>query len=152
MFKEFKEFAFEGNVIDLAIGVVVGGAFGKIVSSLVNDIIMPIVGKLIGNVDFSNFFLSLDGNDYTTLAQAKEAGVATLNYGMFLNIIIEFMIISFALFLVVKQINKFKREKPIEAPTTKSCEYCLTDIPIKATRCPNCTSELVTKDMDISKA
>ncbi len=109
MFKEFKEFAIKGSVVDLAIGVVIGGAFGNIVASLVNDIIMPIVGKLIGNVDFSNLFISLDGNKYNTLKQAQDAGAATLNYGLFLNTIIEFLIISFSIFIVIRQINKLKK-------------------------------------------
>jgi large conductance mechanosensitive channel len=142
MFKEFKEFAVKGNVIDLAIGVIIGGAFGKIVSSLVNDIIMPVIGKLIGNVDFSNFFISLDGNYYPTLKQAKDTGAATLNYGLFLNTIIEFLIISFSLFLVIRQFNKLKKQEEPAPTTTKKCEYCFTEIPIEATRCPHCTSVL----------
>jgi len=143
MFKEFKEFAIKGNVVDLAIGVIIGGAFGKIVSSLVNDIIMPIIGVLIGNMDFSNFFISLDGNKYATLKQAQEAGAATLNYGLFLNTIIEFFIISFSIFMVIRQINKFRKEEEPAPATTKKCDYCFSEIPIKATRCPHCTSELV---------
>ena len=142
MFKEFKEFAVKGNVIDLAIGVIVGGAFGKIVSSLVNDIIMPIIGGLIGKVDFSNFFISLDGREYASLQQAKDAGAATLNYGVFLNTIIEFLIISFSLFLVIRQINRLKRKEEPAPVTTKTCEYCFTEIPLGATRCPHCTSAL----------
>ena len=142
MVKEFKEFAVKGNVLDLAIGVIVGGAFGKIVSSLVNDIIMPVIGSIIGKVDFTNFFISLDGIKYDTLAEAKKAGAATLNYGMFINTIIEFLIISFSLFLVVRQINKLRRfEEPVKE-TTKKCEYCFSDIPIEAIRCPHCTSVL----------
>lgn len=143
MFKEFKEFAIKGNVVDLAIGVIIGGAFGKIVSSLVNDIIMPIIGVLIGNMDFSNFFISLDGNKYATLKQAQEAGAATLNYGLFLNTIIEFFIISFSIFMVIRQINKFRKEEEPAPATTKKCDYCFSEIPIKATRCPHCTSELI---------
>ena len=119
MFKEFKEFAIKGNVVDLAIGVIIGGAFGKIVSSLVNDIIMPIIGVLIGNMDFSNFFISLDGNKYATLKQAQEAGAATLNYGLFLNTIIEFFIIAFSIFMVIRQINKFRKEEEPAPATTK---------------------------------
>lgn len=142
MLKEFKEFAVKGNVIDLAIGVVIGGAFGKIVASLVDDIIMPIVGGLIGNVDFSNFFISLDGNKYLTLKQATDAGAATLNYGLFLNTIIEFLIIAFSLFVVIRQINRLKREEEPGPVTTKECEYCFTKIPLEASRCPNCTSVL----------
>ncbi|MCF6460681.1 large conductance mechanosensitive channel protein MscL [Clostridium sp. Cult3] len=142
MYKEFKEFAVKGNVVDLAIGVVIGGAFGKIVSSLVSDIIMPLIGGLIGKVDFTNLFISLDGNKYGTLQQAKDAGAATLNYGVFLNTIIEFLIISFSLFLVIRQINRFKRQEEPAPVTTKKCGYCFTEIPIEAIRCPHCTSVL----------
>lgn len=142
MFKEFKEFAVKGNVVDLAIGVIIGGAFGKIVTSLVNDMIMPIVGSLIGNIDFSNFFISLDGATYKTLQAAQEAGAATLNYGLFLNAVIEFFIISFSIFMVIRQINKLKKEEEPAPVTSKKCDYCLSDIPLKASRCPNCTSEL----------
>lgn len=142
MFKEFKEFAIKGNVIDLAIGVIIGGAFGKIVSSLVNDVIMPIIGGLIGKVDFTNFFISLDGNSYSSLQQAKDAGIATLNYGIFLNTVIEFLIIAFSLFIVIRQINRLKRKEESAPVTTKKCEYCFIEIPLEATRCPHCTSVL----------
>ncbi|HEY4543820.1 MAG TPA: large conductance mechanosensitive channel protein MscL [Tissierellaceae bacterium] len=143
MLKEFKEFAMKGNVVDLAVGVVVGGAFGKIVSSLVEDIIMPLVSLLVGGIDFNNMFISLDGSNYSTLAAAKEAGAATLNYGVFLGAVIDFLIISFSIFIVVKQLNKVRPKKEeVKAPTTKTCPYCITEIPIEATRCPNCTSEL----------
>lgn len=145
MLKEFKEFAMKGNVLDLAIGVIIGGAFGKIVSSLVNDIIMPIIGGLIGKVDFSNFFISFDGTSYDTLTQAKEAGAATLNYGVFINTVIEFVIISFSLFLVIRQVNKIRRKlepEEIAPVTTKKCKYCMSEIPIDAVRCPHCTSVL----------
>lgn len=142
MFKEFKEFAMEGSVLELAIGVVVGGAFGKIVTSLVSDVIMPLIGRLLGKVDFSNFFISLDGTSYNTLAEAKEAGAATLNYGLFINTIIEFLIISFSLFLVVRQVNKLRRDEEPEEPSTKNCEFCLSEVSIEATRCPHCTSVL----------
>ncbi|HLR34287.1 MAG TPA: large conductance mechanosensitive channel protein MscL [Tissierellales bacterium] len=142
MFKEFKEFAMKGSVLDLAIGVIVGGAFGKIVTSLVNDIIMPLIGGLLGRVDFSNFFISLDGTTYNSLAEAKNAGAATLNYGIFINTIIEFLIISFSLFLVVRQINRLRRDEEPGEPITKKCEFCLSEIPVEATRCPNCTSAL----------
>lgn len=147
MLKEFKEFAVKGNVIDLAIGVIIGGAFGKIVTSLVNDMIMPVIGLLIGRVDFSNLFISLDGVDYPSLSAAQEAGAVTLNYGVFINTIIEFLIISFSIFIVIRQINRFKRkeEKVEQVPTTKKCPYCYTDIHIEATRCPNCTSALENK-------
>ena len=143
MLKEFKKFAMRGNVIDLAIGVIIGGAFGKIVTSFVNDILMPPFGLLLGKADFSNLYISLSGEKYDSLAKAQEAGAATLNYGLFLNAVIDFVIISFVIFLLVRQINKL--EKPAEtvsAPATKECPYCYTSIPIKATRCPACTSEL----------
>lgn len=142
MLKEFKEFAVKGSVLDLAIGVIVGGAFGKIVSSLVGDIIMPIIGGIIGKVDFSNFFISLDGTKYNTLAEAKAVGAATLNYGVFINTIIEFLIISFSLFLVVRQVNKLRRSSEPVEKTTKKCAYCFSEIPIEAVRCPHCTSVL----------
>jgi large conductance mechanosensitive channel len=144
MLKEFKEFAMKGNVVDLAIGVIIGGAFGKIVTSLVNDVIMPPIGLLLGNVDFSNLFINLSGGEYASLAQAQEAGAVTINYGMFLNTIIDFLIVAFVIFLLIRQMNKLqkpKEEKPAE-PTTKECPYCLSTIPIKATRCPACTSEI----------
>lgn len=146
MFKEFKKFALKGNVIDLAVGVVIGGAFGKIVTSLVNDIIMPIVGLLLGKVDFSNLFWALDGEKYASLADAKAVGAATINYGLFINNIVDFLIIAFSIFIVVKQINRLTRKKE-EAPvvTTKNCPYCYTSIPKEAVRCPNCTSELENK-------
>ncbi len=128
MFKEFKDFAMRGNVVDLAVGVVIGGAFGKIVTSLVGDVIMPLVGRITGNVDFSNLFLALDGQIYATLAQAKEAGAATINYGVFINTIIDFIIVAFAIFMVVKQMNRFKKQEaqaPSEPPAT---EKLLTEI------------------------
>ncbi|HEY8363404.1 MAG TPA: large conductance mechanosensitive channel protein MscL [Tissierellaceae bacterium] len=142
MWKEFKEFAVKGNVADLAIGVIIGSAFGKIVTSLVNDIIMPIVGLFIGKVDFSNLFISLNGVKYPSLSAAQEAGAPTLNYGIFINTIIEFFIISFSIFLVVRQINRFKKkeEKTEKVATSKKCPYCYSDIHINATRCPYCTS------------
>lgn len=146
MLKEFKEFISKGSVMDLAIGVIIGGAFSKIVSSLVDDIIMPLVGLLLGGADISNYFVTLDGGKYATLAEAQEAGAATLNYGVFLNRIIDFLIIAFVLFLIIKAINKARAltKKPEEeaAPTTKVCPYCKSTIDINATRCPNCTSEL----------
>jgi len=143
LLKEFKKFAMRGNVIDLAIGVIIGGAFGKIVTSFVNDILMPPIGLLLGKVDFSNLYINLSGGHYDSLAQAQEAGAATLNYGLFINNVIDFVIIAFVIFLLVRQINKL--EKPAETPgepTTKACPYCYSSIPIKATRCPACTSEL----------
>lgn len=146
MLKEFKEFISNGSVMDLAIGVIIGGAFSKIVSSLVDDIIMPLVGLLLGGADISNYFVTLDGGKYATLAEAQEAGAATLNYGVFINRIIDFLIIAFVLFLIIKAINKARalNKKPEEeaAPTTKECPYCKSTIDINATRCPNCTSEL----------
>lgn len=143
MFKEFKEFAMKGNIVDLAVGVVIGGAFGKIVTSLVNDIVMPIVGMLMGKVDFSNLFFALGNGDFTTIQQAKDAGIATINYGLFINNIIDFLIVAFSIFIVIKQINRFskkKEEKPVN--NKKKCQYCYTEIHIEATRCPNCTSEV----------
>ncbi len=142
MWKEFKTFAISGSVIDLAVGIIIGAAFGKIVSSLVNDIIMPPIGLLLGRVDFSNLFLNLSGQTYATLAEAKKAGAATLNYGLFLNTLIEFLIVGFAIFMVVRQINQMKRPMPAAAPATKECPYCQMTIATKATRCPHCTSEL----------
>jgi large conductance mechanosensitive channel len=146
MLKEFREFALRGNVIDLAVGVIVGAAFGKIVASLVNDVIMPPLGLLIGRVDFSDLFIDLSGGDYPSLAAAKEAGAATLNYGLFINTVIQFVIVAFAIFVLVRQVNRVKRfyegEAVAPAPSQKSCSFCFTNIPIKATRCPNCTSQL----------
>ncbi|WP_294984962.1 large conductance mechanosensitive channel protein MscL [uncultured Fenollaria sp.] len=146
MLKEFKEFISKGSVMDLAVGVIIGGAFSKIVSSLVDDIIMPLIGLLLGGADISNYFVTLDGGKYATLAEAQEAGAATLNYGLFLNRIIDFLIIAFVLFLVIKAINKAraltKKPEAEAAPTTKECPYCKSTIDINATRCPNCTSEL----------
>jgi large conductance mechanosensitive channel len=148
MFKEFKEFAMRGNVVDMAVGIVIGAAFGTIVSSFVNDIIMPPIGLLLGKLDFSNLFVVLkQGKDigpYASLATAKAAGAVTFNYGMFVNTIINFLIVAFAIFIVIRNMNKLKREKvaPAVEPTTKVCPFCYSVIPIKATRCPNCTSEL----------
>ncbi len=142
MLKEFKDFIMRGNVVDLAVGIIIGGAFGKIVTSLVGDVLMPPLGKLMGNVDFSGLFINLSGTSYPSLAAAKAAGAATINYGLFINTIIEFIIVAAAIFILIKQVNRLK--KPVEAavPTTKACPYCLTNVPIKATRCAACTSEL----------
>ena len=148
MLKEFKEFAVKGNVVDMAVGIIIGGAFGTIVKSLVADVLMPPIGLLMGGVDFSNMFIVLKdaegGGALLSLAEAKEAGAVTINYGLFMNSVISFLIVAFAVFLVVKQINKLKREE--EAPpaeqTTKECSHCFTEIPIKASRCPNCTSQI----------
>ncbi len=142
MFAEFKKFIMRGNVIDLAIGVIIGGAFGAIVTSLVKDIIMPPIGLLLGKVDFANLFINISGTKYASLAAAQEAGAATINYGLFINTIINFLILAFVIFLVVKQINKMKAPEPVAAPATKKCPFCSTDIPIDAKRCPNCTSQL----------
>ncbi len=142
MFKEFKEFAMKGNMLDMAVGIIIGGAFGKIITSLVNDVIMPPIGMLLGNVNFSNLFLNLSGTAHPTIAAAKEAGAATLNYGVFLNTIIDFLIVAFAIFLVVKQMNRLKREEAPAPVTTKDCPFCASAIPLKATRCPHCTSEI----------
>jgi large conductance mechanosensitive channel len=144
MLKEFKEFTMRGNVLDMAIGIVIGAAFGKIVTSFVNDILMPPIGLLLGMVDFANLFISLSGQHYDTLAEAQAAGAATINYGVFVNTVLDFVIVAFVIFLLVRQINRMRRqqEAPPEEPTTKECPYCLSSIPIKAVRCPHCTSEL----------
>jgi large conductance mechanosensitive channel len=144
MFKEFKEFAMKGNVVDMAVGIIIGAAFGKIVTSFVSDILMPPIGLLMGKMDFSNLFVNLSGKEYATVAEAKAAGAATLNYGIFLNTVLDFLIVAFAIFLLIRQINRM-RAKPAEAPappTTKDCPFCASAIPIKATRCPQCTSDL----------
>ena len=148
MFKELKEFAMRGNVVDMAIGIIIGAAFGTIVNSLVSDILMPPIGILLGNVDFSSFFIVLKEGKipgpYLSLAAAKAAGAVTVNYGIFLNTIISFLIVAFAVFLLVRNVNKLKRqeEAPPAVATTKECPYCLSVIPIKAIRCAHCTSEL----------
>ena len=144
MLKEFKEFASKGSVIDLAVGVIIGGAFGKIVTSLVSDVLMPPIGLLMGNVDFSNLFVNLSGTAYESLEKAKAAGAPTINYGLFLNTLIDFVIVAFAIFLLIQQINRLSRQKEAlpPAPTTKDCPFCLSSISLKATRCPHCTSEL----------
>jgi large conductance mechanosensitive channel len=142
MWKEFREFAMRGNVVDLAVGLIIGVAFGKIVTSLVNDVLMPPLGLVLGRVDFSNLFLNLGSQHYATLAEAKQAGAATINYGLFINTVIDFVIVAFAIFLLVRQINRLNRKAPPPPPATKSCPYCVTAIPIAATRCPACTSQL----------
>jgi large conductance mechanosensitive channel len=143
MLKEFRAFIARGNVVDLAIGVIIGGAFGKIVTSLVNDIIMPPIGLILGNVNFSDLFISLTGKSFASLADAQAAGVPTLNYGLFLNTVIDFLIVAFVVFLLVKQINRMKKPEPAPAaPAAKDCPYCLSAVPLKATRCPHCTSEI----------
>lgn len=143
MLKEFKEFAMRGNVLDMAIGIILGVAFGKVVTALVANVIMPPIGMLLGRVDFSNFFINLTVTHYATLAEAKKAGAAVIAYGAFVNTIIEFFIVAFAVFLIVRQVNRLKRPAPAPpAPETKDCPFCISSIPVKATRCPQCTSEL----------
>jgi large conductance mechanosensitive channel len=142
MLKEFKEFIMRGNVMDMAVGIIIGAAFGKIVTSFVSDILMPPVGRMLGNMDFSNLFINLSGREYATLAEAKKAGAATINYGLFLNTLIDFLIIAFVIFLLIRQINRLKREPLPTPPTDKECAYCFSNIPLKAVRCPHCTSEL----------
>ena len=142
MLKEFKQFIMRGNVLDLAVAVIIGAAFGKIVTSFVGDVLMPPIGLVLGKVDFSNLFIDLSGQHHDSVAAAKAAGAATINYGVFLNTVIDFLIVAFFIFLVVQQANRFKKPAPAAAPTTKDCPYCFTAIPIPATRCPHCTSEL----------
>jgi large conductance mechanosensitive channel len=144
MWKEFKEFIMRGNVLDLAIGIIIGGAFGQIVSSLVNDIIMPPIGLLLGKVNFTELFLVLNGQAYKSLADAKAAGAPTINYGLFINTVINFLIVAFVIFLIVKAANRLRKPAEVapQAPTTKACPYCQSTISIKATRCPACTSQL----------
>ncbi len=142
MLKEFKDFAMRGNVVDMAVGIIIGAAFGKIVTSLVNDVLMPPIGRILGQVDFSNLFIDLSGHGYEKLVEAKAAGAATLNYGLFLNTVIDFLIVAFVIFILVRQMNRLKREPAPAPPATKDCSYCLSSVPIKATRCPHCTSEL----------
>jgi large conductance mechanosensitive channel len=142
MLKEFKEFAMKGNVLDLAVGFIIGAAFGKIVTSLVSDIILPPIGLILGKVDFSNLFINLSGKSYASFAEAKAAGAPTVNYGVFLNNIVDFLIVAFVVFLLVRMVNRWNRPAPAAVPATKECSYCASAIPAKARRCPNCTSEL----------
>ena len=148
MLKEFREFAMRGNVVDMAVGIIIGGAFGTIVKSLVSDVVMPPIGLLLGGVDFSNFFVVLKqgatAGPYADLASAKEAGAVIISYGLFFNAVISFLIVAFAVFLLIKSVNRMKRQEdaPAAEPTTKACPKCFTEIPIKATRCPNCTSDI----------
>jgi len=149
MFAEFKKFVMRGNVIDLAVGIIIGGAFGKIVASFVNEVLMPLVGMLLGKVDFKKLFIPLDGNKYATLAEAQAAGAATVNYGSFIGTIIDFLIIAFVVFILIRAINKARenadKKKAVEAPaapSTKECPFCFAQVDIRAKRCPNCTSEL----------
>jgi large conductance mechanosensitive channel len=141
MFKEFKQFAMRGSVLDMAVGIIIGAAFGKIITSLVSDILMPPFGRILGKVNFSDLYFNISGKPYASLAAAKAAGAATINYGMFLNNILDFLIVAFAIFLLVRMVNHWK-PAPVAAPSTKECPYCATQIPLAATRCPNCTSEI----------
>ena len=143
MLKGFKEFAMRGNVIDLAVGVIIGAAFGKIVSSLVDDVIMPPIGRLLHGVDFTNLFITLDGQHFAKLQDAKAAGAPTLNYGLFINTVVNFLIVAFCVFVLVQQVNRWtKKPEPAAAPTTKECPQCAMAIPISAKRCPHCTSQI----------
>jgi len=142
MLKEFKEFAVKGNMVDMAVGIIIGAAFGKIISSMVSDIMMPPLGKMLGGVDFSNLFINLSDGDFSSLAAAKAAGAATINYGVFLNQLSDFIIVAFVLFLVVKGMNRIKREEAPAPVTTKDCPYCFMSINLQAKRCPHCTSEI----------
>jgi large conductance mechanosensitive channel len=142
MLKEFKAFVMRGNVLDMAVGIIIGAAFGRIITSFVSDIIMPPIGLALGKVDFSSLFLNISGTSYATLAQAKAAGAATINYGIFLNTVLDFLIVALVIFLLIHQVNRWSKPAPAAAPTTKECPYCVSAIPLKATRCPNCTSEV----------
>jgi large conductance mechanosensitive channel len=142
MLKEFREFAVRGNVIDMAVGVIMGVAFGSIVDSLVNDIVMPPIGLVLGRVDFSNLFINLSGQPYATLADAQAAGAVTINFGLFVNTLINFLIVAFVVFQLVRQVNRLQKQGPPPDPTTKNCPYCQMSIALKATRCPHCTSQL----------
>jgi len=141
MFKEFKEFAMRGSVLDMAVGIIIGGAFGKIVTSLVNDVVMPPIGLLLGKVNFNDLYFSLDRKSYPSLAAAKAAGAPTINYGIFVNTVLDFIIVAFVIFLLIRQMNRLMPAAPA-VPTTKDCAFCASAIPLKATRCPNCTSLL----------
>jgi large conductance mechanosensitive channel len=144
MLKEFKEFALRGNVVDMAVGIIIGVAFGKIVTSFVSDILMPQIGRMLGKVDFTNLFIDLSGNNFLTLEEAKKAGAATINYGLFFNTVLDFVIVAFVIFLMIRQINRMRKpEEAPAAPDTKECPFCLSSIPLKALRCPHCTSELI---------
>jgi large conductance mechanosensitive channel len=142
MLKEFKEFIMRGNVLDLAVGIIIGAAFGKIVTSFVGDILMPPIGLVLGKVDFASLFVNLSDTHYATLAEAKAAGAATINYGLFISAIIDFLVIALVIFLVVRQANKLRKEPPPAEPDTRDCPFCLSTVPIKAVRCAHCTSEL----------
>ncbi len=142
MLKEFKEFAMRGNVIDMAVGIIIGAAFGKIVSSFVKDIVMPPIGKITGGVDFTELYINLSGGNFASLEAAKKAGAATINYGLFINTVVDFVIVAFAIFIVIKQINRLKKEPAPADPTTKKCPHCISEIPIAATKCAHCTADI----------
>lgn len=142
MLNEFKTFVMKGNVLDMAVGIIIGAAFGKVVTSFVADVLMPPIGLIMGKVDFSNLFINLSGKTFETLAEAKKAGVATINYGLFINTTIDFLIVGLAVFMLVRQVNRMKKEEPAAAPVTRECPFCMTAIPLRATRCPSCTSEV----------
>ena len=142
MLKEFRDFAMRGNVVDMAVGIIIGAAFGKIVSSFVNDVVMPPIGMLLGGVDFTDLFITLSGGSYTSLDAAKEAGAVTINIGVFINTVLDFIIVAFAIFIVIKQMNRLKKAPPPADPTEKDCPHCLSRIPIKATKCAHCTADL----------
>ena len=141
-FQELRDFAMRGNVLDMAVGVILGAAFGKIITSMVNDVLMPPIGRLLGKVDFSNLYINLTSVRYQSLAEAKAAGAPTVNYGLFLNEVINFIIVAAVIFMLVKQSNRLKKQAPPPAPSTRKCPFCLSDIPLKATRCAHCTSEI----------
>lgn len=142
MLKEFKEFVARGNVMDMAVGIIIGAAFGKIVTSFVGDVLMPPLGMILGKVDFSNLFISLSGQHFDSLKAAKEAGAATLNYGLFINTVLDFLIVAFVIFLLIKQLNKLKRSEPPAPPATKDCPFCCSSVPLAAKKCAHCTSDL----------
>jgi len=145
MLKEFKAFAMRGNVLDMAVGIIIGAAFGRIVSSLVDDVLMPPLGLLLGKVDFTNLFLTIGGAHAATLEEARKAGAVTLNYGVFITTVLNFVLVAFAVFLLVKQVNRWTaKPAPVDAPTARECPFCLSSIPVKATRCAHCTSQLST--------
>lgn len=144
MLKEFKEFAMRGNVLDMAVGIIIGVAFGKIISSFVNDVLMPPIGLLLGGADFTELYINLSETEYASLAEAREAGAATINYGVFLNTVLDFLIVAFAVFLLVQQVNRLRRKQEAAPPppTTRECPFCLSTVALKARRCAHCTSEL----------
>ena len=142
MLKEFREFIMRGNVIDMAVGIIIGGAFGKIVSSFVSDILMPPLGMIMGKVNFADLFINLSDKSYPTVAAAKAAGAPTINYGMFINTVIDFVIVAFAIYLMIQQVNRIKKKPEESPPATKECPFCISAIPVTAVRCPHCTSNL----------